>query len=76
MNIGNEYKAQTERESGSSHLGLSGVGVLHALLIGWSSGKLCSSLSRAKLCFSLSRMFWDYSISPSVLLSASRKAGK
>lgn len=69
MNIDNEYKAQTERKSGNSHLGLSGVGTIPALLIERSSGKLCSPFSRT-------RILWDYSISSSVLFPASRKAGK
>lgn len=43
VDICNEYKAQTERGSGTSHLGLSGCRGLHALLSGKSFGEACSS---------------------------------
>ena len=44
MNTGNDYRAQTERESGSSHLVLGGVGALHALC-SFLEGPGCSGIN-------------------------------
>lgn len=69
MDVCNEFKAQSERGSRTSHWGLSGSEGLHALLLEQSFGDISSPLNRT-------RMPWHYSTSLCLLLPGSSKAGE